>query len=94
MGIVLAAEFRAATGGDVAAFETADRLAAVSGLAPAPRDSGRVTGNLRLPQRYSRRLLRIAYLSAPISVRYCPESRTYDNRRRAEGKRRTRPCSR
>jgi transposase len=89
MGVVLAAEFLAATGGDVAVFETADRLAAVSGLAPAPRDSGRVSGNLRRPQRYSRRLLRIAYLSAQISVRYCPESRAYYDRKRAEGKRHT-----
>lgn len=56
-------------------LETADRLAAVSGLAPAPRDGGRVSGNLRRPQPFSRRLLRIAYLSAQISVRECPDSR-------------------
>ena len=61
----------------------------MSGLAPAPRNSGRVSGNLRRPQRYSRRLLRIAYLSAQISVRYCPESRAYYDRKRAEGKRHT-----
>jgi transposase len=89
MGMVLAAEFLAATGGDVATFGTPDRLAAVSGLAPAPHDSGRVRGNLRRPQRYSRRLLRIAYLSAQISIRYCPESRVYYDRKRAEGKRHT-----
>ena len=89
MGPVLAAEFLAATGGDVTVFETADRFAAVSGLAPAPRDSGRVTGNLRRPQRYSRRLLRVAYLSAQVSIRYCPESRAYYDRKRAEGKRHT-----
>lgn len=89
MGTVLAAEFLAATGGDVATFGTPDRLAAVSGLAPAPRDSGRIRGNLRRPQRYSRRLLRIAYLSAQISIRYCPESRVYYDRKRAAGKRHT-----
>jgi transposase len=89
MGPVLAAQFLAATGGDVTVFQTADRFAAVSGLAPAPRDSGRVTGNLRRPQRYSRRLLRVAYLSAQVSIRYCPESRAYYDRKRAEGKRHT-----
>lgn len=36
----LGAEFIAATGGDVAALGSADRLAAFAGLAPAPRDSG------------------------------------------------------
>jgi transposase len=89
MGVVLASEFLAATGGDVTVFETADRLAAVSGLAPAPRDSGRISGNLRRPQRYSRRLLRVAYLSAQVSIRYSPESRAYYQRKRAEGKRHT-----
>ena len=89
MGPVLAAQFLAATAGDVRVFQTADRFAAVSGLAPAPRDSGRVTGNLRRPQRYSRHLLRVAYLSAQVSMRYCPESRAYYDRKRAEGKRHT-----
>jgi transposase len=49
MGIVLASEFLAATDGDVTVFETSNRLAAVSGLAPSPRDSGRISGNLRRP---------------------------------------------
>jgi len=61
MGVVLAAEFLSATGGDVAVFETADRLAAVSGLAPAPRDSGRVSGNLRT-----------AALQSPAAARRLP----------------------
>lgn len=43
-GPVLAAEFLGATGGDLTVFETADRFAGVAGLAPAPRDSGRITG--------------------------------------------------
>ena len=43
-GPVLAAEFLGATGGDLTVFETADRFAGVTGLAPAPRDSGRITG--------------------------------------------------
>ncbi|MEU2949439.1 IS110 family transposase, partial [Nocardiopsis alba] len=41
IGTLLGAEFIAATGGDMAAFGSADRLAGVSGLAPVPRDSGR-----------------------------------------------------
>ena len=58
-GPVLAAEFLGATGGDLAVFETADRFAGVVGLAPAPRDSGRITGNHHRPRRYNRQLLRV-----------------------------------
>ena len=89
MGPLLGAEFLAATGGDVTTFGTADRLAAVAGLAPAPRDSGRISGNLRRPRRYDRRLLRVAYLSAQLSVRSCPASKVFYDRKRAEGKRHT-----
>jgi transposase len=49
MGTKLAAEFIAATGGDMDAFGSPDRLAGFAGLAPGPRDSGRVSGNLRRP---------------------------------------------
>ncbi len=35
-GVILGAEFLAATGGDIAAFDNTDRLAAVAGLAPVP----------------------------------------------------------
>lgn len=34
-----------------------------------PRDSGRISGNHRRPRRYDRRLLRVFYLSAQLSVR-------------------------
>lgn len=54
MGKLLGAEFLAATGGDMDAFGSGDRLAGFAGLAPAPRDSGRVSGNLRRPRRYHR----------------------------------------
>ncbi|MGC0334846.1 transposase [Streptomyces sp. SAI-170] len=47
MGAMLGATFIAATGGDMKAFGTADRLAAFAGLSPVPRDSGRVSGNMR-----------------------------------------------
>lgn len=85
-GIQLGAEFLAATGGDMAAFDSVDRLAGVSGLAPVPRDSGRITGNLKRPRRYDRRLLRACYLSAQIAIRTDPASRTYYDRKRSEGK--------
>jgi transposase len=85
-GITLGAEFLAATGGDMTAFHSVDRLAGVSGLAPVPRDSGRIHGNLRRPRRYDRRLLRACYLSAQIAIRADPASRTYYDRKRLEGK--------
>lgn len=87
MGTLLGAEFLAFTGGDMTAFATPNRLAGVAGLAPVPRDSGRINGNLHRPRRYSRRLLRVFYLSAQISIRSCPESKRYYERKKAEGKR-------
>lgn len=86
VGPVLGAELIAATGGDMAAFGSPGRLAAFAGLAPAPRDSGRITGNLRRPRHYHRGLLRAFYLSSMISIRSCPASRTYYDRKRAAGK--------
>lgn len=64
IGDMLGAAFIAATGDDMTAFGSPDRLASVAGLAPAPRDSGKVSGNLRRPRRYSRQFLRMFYLSA------------------------------
>ncbi|MFB1046746.1 IS110 family transposase [Streptomyces chrestomyceticus] len=86
MGPRLGAGFIAATGGDMASFGTADRLAGFAGLAPQPRDSGRVSGNLRRPRRYHRGLLRSMYLAAQVSLRCCPASRAYYDRKRSEGK--------
>ncbi|MEU0027363.1 IS110 family transposase [Streptomyces sp. NPDC006335] len=86
MGPKLGAEFIAATGGDMDAFGSADRLAGFAGLAPRPRDSGRVSGNLRRPRRYHRGLLRTMYLSAMASLKSCPASKTYYQRKRTEGK--------
>ena len=64
-GPILGAELLADTGGDLAtAFGTPDRLAAYTGLAPVPRDSGRIRGNLHRPQRYHRGLRRVFYLAA------------------------------
>ncbi|MFF4401508.1 IS110 family transposase [Streptomyces sp. NPDC001480] len=86
IGDMLGAEFIAATGGDMAAFGSPDRLAGVAGLAPVPRDSGKVSGNLRRPRRYSRRLLRVFYLSAQVASVRCPRSKAFYQRKRAEGK--------
>jgi transposase len=85
-GVTLGAEFLAATGGDMATFDSVDRLAGVSGLAPVPHDSGRITGNLKRPRRYDRRLLRACYLAAQIAIRTDPASRTYYDRKRTQGK--------
>ncbi|MEU4970028.1 IS110 family transposase [Streptomyces smyrnaeus] len=86
IGDTLGAEFIAATGGDMSVFGSPDRLAGVAGLAPVPRDSGKVSGNLRRPRRYSRRLLRMFYLSAQTAAVHCPESQRFYQRKRAEGK--------
>ena len=85
-GAVLAATFIANTGGDLRAFETVDRLASVAGLAPAPRDSGRIRGNHHRPRRFNRRLMRTCYLAALSSLKNSPASRTFYDRKRAEGK--------
>nr|WP_184870343.1 IS110 family transposase [Kutzneria kofuensis] len=86
IGPLLGAEIIALTGGDPAAFGSVDRLAGVAGLAPVPRDSGRVQGNLRRPRRYNRRLLRAFYLSAQYAIVRCPESKAFYERKRHEGK--------
>jgi transposase len=86
-GSLLGAELLAAANGDLTTFNTADRLAGIAGLAPVPRDSGRISGNLKRPRRYDRRLLRTFYLAANNSIKTCPESRTYYDRKRTEGKR-------
>lgn len=85
-GPVLAASFLANTGGDLRAFETVDRLASVAGLAPAPRDSGRISGNHHRPRRFNRRLMRTCYLAAFSSLKNSPASRAFYDRKRAEGK--------
>jgi transposase len=58
IGTLLGAEFIACTGGDMSVFGSSGRLAGVAGLAPVPKDSGRISGNMRRPRRYHRRLLR------------------------------------
>jgi transposase len=88
-GPLLGAEFIAGINGDLANYENADKLAGIAGLSPVPHDSGRITGNLKRPRRYDRRLLRACYLAAYNSIRTNPASRTFYDRKRAEGKRHT-----
>ncbi|MGW6412831.1 IS110 family transposase [Streptomyces vinaceus] len=89
IGPLLGAEFLAATAGDMSRFGSADRLASFAGVAPVPRDSGNISGNLHRPRRYHRGLQRVFYTSALISIRSCEESRRFYERKRAEGKRHT-----
>ncbi|MDQ1005924.1 transposase [Streptomyces sp. V4I23] len=86
MGSLLGAEFIACTGGNLDAIGSSGRLAGIAGLAPVPKDSGRISGNMRQPHRYHRRLLRVFYLSAQVAARCCPTSRAFYERKRSEGK--------
>ena len=74
------------TAGDLAAFPSAGHLAAAAGLVPVPNDSGRRTGNLHKPRRYSRPLRRVLYLSAQTSMMREGPSRDYYLKKRAQGR--------
>ncbi|MET9915376.1 IS110 family transposase [Streptomyces sp. NPDC006476] len=84
MGPILGAEFLVAAG-DLAAYPDSGHLASAAGLVPVSKDSGRRTGNLHRPQRYSRRLRRVFYLSAQTSIIRDGPNRTYYLKKRAEG---------
>jgi transposase len=88
MGPTLGAEFLVAVG-DMRTFESADRLAAYAGLVPAARDSGKRVGNNKRMRGGNKVLKRVFYQSAFASLRSAPESRTFYDRKRAEGKRHT-----
>ncbi len=85
-GAVLAATFLAQIGGNLDNFENAGQLACLAGLAPVPYDSGRISGNLHRPRRFTRRLLRTCYLAALSSLKNSPASRAFYDRKRTEGK--------
>lgn len=91
-GPILGAQLLADTGGDLkTAFGVPGRLAAYAGLAPVPRDSGRVRGNLHRPKRYHRGLRRVFFMAALSAVkRPDSPSRAFYQRKRAEGKIHTR----
>jgi len=89
IGVLLGAEFLAATGGDMTAFASADHLAGYAGRVPTPHDSGQISGNPHRPRRYHRGLQRALYTSALVSIRCNSQSRTFYDRKRSEGKRHT-----
>ncbi|MEU2303289.1 IS110 family transposase [Streptomyces misionensis] len=84
LGPILGAEFVAAAG-DLAAYADAGHLASAAGLVPVPRDSGRRTGNLHRPKRYSRRLRRVFYMSAQTSIIREGPNRNFYLKKRGEG---------
>ncbi|MFD7057643.1 IS110 family transposase [Streptomyces mirabilis] len=84
MGPILGAEFVVAAG-DTSAYADAGHLASAAGLVPVPRDSGRRTGNLHRPKRYSRRLRRVFYLSAQTSIIRDGPNRDFYLKKRGEG---------
>ncbi|GGV24931.1 IS110 family transposase [Streptomyces griseoflavus] len=84
MGPILGTEF-IVSAGDLSTYADAGRLATAAGLVTVPRDSGRRTGKLHRPKRYSRRLRRVFYLSAQTSIIREGPNRDYYLKKRAEG---------
>ena len=84
MGPILGAELIAAAG-DLGGYANSGRLASAAGLVPVPRDSGRRTGNLHRPMRYSRKLRRVFYLSASAAMMREGPSRDYYLKKRGQG---------
>jgi transposase len=70
---------------DLRAFPSAGHLAAAAGLVPVPNDSGRRTGNLHRPLRYSRPLRHVFYLSAQTSMIRPGPNRDYYLKKRSRG---------
>jgi transposase len=86
MGPGLGAEFLVVTGGDIATFVTAGRLASFAGLVPVPRDSGKISGNLHRPKRYNRRLRRVFYMAALSTLRSGGPSRIFYDHKRTQNR--------
>jgi hypothetical protein len=84
-GPILGASLLVAAG-DVRAFPSAGHLAAAAGLVTVPNDSGRRTGNLHKPRRYSRPLRRVFYLSAQTSMMRDEPNRDYYLKKRDHGR--------
>ncbi|ADG76923.1 Transposase IS116/IS110/IS902 family protein OS=Tsukamurella paurometabola (strain ATCC 8368 / DSM 20162 / CCUG 35730 / CIP 100753 / JCM 10117 / KCTC 9821 / NBRC 16120 / NCIMB 702349 / NCTC 13040) OX=521096 GN=Tpau_0274 PE=4 SV=1 [Tsukamurella paurometabola] len=87
LGPQLGAELLVCLNGDIRNFANAGKLASYAGLVPVPRDSGRISGNMRRPRRYNRRLRRVFYLAAMTSLKD-PDSRSrqYYDRKRSENR--------
>ena len=71
--------------GDASAFPDADHLASYAGLAPVTKTSGSSIRGEHAPTRGHRQLKRAMYLSA-FAALSDPDSRTYYDRQRANGK--------
>jgi transposase len=84
MGPILGAELIAAAG-DLNGYANAGRLASAAGLVPVPRDSGRRTGSMHRPMRYSRKLRRVFFLSAQTAIMRAGPNRDYYLKKRGEG---------
>lgn len=85
IGTLLGAEFVVEVG-DLSAFDGPDALAAYAGLVPVPRDSGKRVGNLHRMRGGNKVLKRLMYQAAFASLRAAPESRSFYDRKRREGK--------
>jgi transposase len=85
LGPILGATLLVAAG-ELTAFPSAGHLAAAAGLVPVPNDSGRRTGNLHKPRRYSRPLRHVFYLSAQTSMMRDGPNRDYYLKKRAHGR--------
>jgi transposase len=83
-GPILGAQLLVAAG-DLRAFPSAGHLAAAAGLVPVPNDSGRRSGNLHKPRRYSRPLRHVFYLSAQTSMMREGPNRDYYLKKRGRG---------
>ena len=83
-GPILGASLLVAAG-DLQAFPSAGHLAAAAGLVPVPNDSGRRSGNLHRPKRYSRPLRHVFYLSAQTSMMRAGPNREYYRKKRDHG---------
>jgi transposase len=84
MGATLTAEFLAVVGG-LDRFPTGDQLAAAAGLAPVLKQSGKVR-YLQRAHAGDKALKRVFYQSAFIAVGCDATSKTFYQRKRAEGK--------
>ncbi|CAH0245198.1 transposase [Rhodococcoides fascians] len=76
-GVRVGAEFLAIAAGGLAAFGTAAKLAASTGLAPVPTDSGTRTRILRRPKPNHRRLLHVFFMAAFSSAQREGPSREF-----------------
>jgi len=85
MRATLTAEFLAVAGG-ITRFPTGDQLASAAGLAPVLQQSGKMH-YLRRATSGDKTLKRIFYQSAFCALQRDPASRTFYDRKRAEGKR-------